>query len=138
MPRGICPLCRLEKDLVDSHFLPAASYKPLHGSGLKVNEPMVLTSKRIFQSSRLKITAHAFCADCEDRFDRNGEGWVLNKLANLSTFPLRDMITAAPPLIDEGDFTGLFLRFGSGFSLGLHRPSCGRFVLEIGGPHVGI
>jgi hypothetical protein len=116
MPRGICPLCQLEKDLVDSHFLPAASYKPLHGSGLKVNEPMVLTSKRIFQSSR-QITAHAFCADCEDRFDRNGEGWVLNKLANLSTFPLRDMITAAPPLIDEGDFKAYSCDSVPGFRL---------------------
>ena len=103
MPAGVCPLCQLEKDLVDSHFLPAASYRPLHADGLDINEPMMMTAKRVIQSSR-HITAHAFCSDCEDRFNRGGETWVLDKLATLTAFPLRDMVLASPPMYDEPDF----------------------------------
>jgi hypothetical protein len=103
MPVGTCPLCVSTKDLVNSHFLPAASYKPQYAEGLKVNEPMVVTAKRVFQSSR-HITAHAFCGDCEDIFNKNGESWVMEKLANLTAFPLRDMILTARAMIDEPDF----------------------------------
>jgi hypothetical protein len=96
MSPGTCPLCQLPKDLVESHFFPAAAYKPLHAAGLSVNQPMVMTGKRIFQSSR-QITAHAFCTDCEDRLNSGGEAWVLDKLATLSAFPLRDMVLTSPP-----------------------------------------
>ena len=64
---------------------------------------MVLTHKRIIQSSR-QITAQAFCHDCEQIFNRGGEAWVLEKLATLTSFPLRDMVMAATPAIDEQDF----------------------------------
>lgn len=104
MPDGTCLLCTNTKDLVNSHFLPAASYKAQYAAGLNVNQPMVITAKRVFQSSR-HITAHAFCGDCEDIFNKNGESWVVEKLATLTVFPLRDMILAAPPLIPpEPDF----------------------------------
>src|SRR5580692_12010740 len=97
MPVGTCPLCTNTKDLVDSHFLPAASYRPQYAKGLKINEPMVVTAKRVFQSSR-HITAHAFCGDCEDIFNKNGESWVMDKLATLAAFPLREMILNASPI----------------------------------------
>jgi hypothetical protein len=103
MPLGICKLCREEKELVNSHFIPAGAFKALHASGLEVNEPMVLTEKRIIQSSR-QITSHAFCGNCEDRFNRGGEAWTLDKLATLTAFPLRDMVVASTPEIDEPDF----------------------------------
>jgi len=107
MSRGTCALCRLEKDLVKSHFLPAGSYKPLHAERLIVNEPMVITRKRVIQTSR-HITAHAFCADCEDVFDKGGEAWVLDKLATLTAFPLRDMVLAAPPVVDDPNIKGVY------------------------------
>ena len=103
MPVGTCRLCKLEKDLVNSHFLPAALYKPLHAEGLDVNEPMMITAKRVIQSSR-QITAHTFCAGCEAIFNNGGEAWVLHKLATLTVFPLRDMVLTSPPMIDESDF----------------------------------
>ena len=103
MAPGTCLLCQLPKDLADSHFLPAAAYKALYATGLPVNEPMVTTSKRVFQSSR-QITAHRFCSECEDRFNSGGESWMLDKLATLSVFPLREMVLASSPIIDEADF----------------------------------
>jgi hypothetical protein len=103
MPIGRCALCHVQKELVDSHFLPAASYKALRSEGFDVNEPMVMTGKRVFQSSR-QITAHVFCADCEDIFNRRGETSVLNKLATPEVFPLRDMVAASPAILDESDF----------------------------------
>lgn len=104
MPVGYCPLCQFGgKELVDSHFFPAASYKPVYGKDLSVNEPMIVTNKRVIQSSR-QITAHAFCSDCEDRFNKGGESWVIGKLATLSEFPLREMVLKSPPIHDEPDF----------------------------------
>ena len=104
MPVGSCLLCTKTKDLVNSHFLPAASYKAQYAEGLNVNQPMVITAKRVFQSSR-HITAHSFCGDCEQIFNKNGESWVAEKLATLAAFPLRDIMLAAPPLIQpEPDF----------------------------------
>jgi hypothetical protein len=103
MPSGICALCKQDKNLVDSHFLPAATYRPLHASGLPVNDPMVMTHKRVYQSSR-QITAQAFCNDCETCFNQRGESWVLSKLATPTSFSLRDIVTATPPEINEPDF----------------------------------
>jgi hypothetical protein len=103
MPIGRCALCQVQKELVDSHFLPAASYKALRAAGFDVNEPMVMTHKRVFQSSR-QITAHVFCVECEDVFNRRGETWVLDKLATLKAFPLRDMVIASQAIVDEPDF----------------------------------
>lgn len=100
MPIGTCLLCQQTKNLVDSHFLPSASYRSLHAEGLEVNEPMMVTAKRVIQTSR-HIKAHAFCGDCEDIFNRGGETWVLDKLATLTAFPLRDMVHSSPPLADE-------------------------------------
>ena len=91
------------KDLVESHFMPGAAYKSLYAGGLPVNEPMVMTGKHIFQSSR-QITTAALCRACEDRFNSGGETWMLDKLATLSAFPLRDVVIASPPAYEEPDF----------------------------------
>ena len=64
---------------------------------------MVITNKRVIQTSR-QITAHAFCGDCERRFNSGGETWLLEKLATLTAFPLRDMALATIPINDEPDF----------------------------------
>jgi hypothetical protein len=100
---GICKLCLQEKPLVDSHFLPSAAYKAQYASGYSVNEPMVMTSRVILQSSK-QITNYAFCADCEDVFNKGGESWVVNKLATIESFPLRDRVNAIAPQIDEPGF----------------------------------
>ena len=93
----------LLKDLVESHFMPAAAYKSLHATGLPVNEPMVMTGKHIFQSSR-QITTEALCRDCEGRFNSGGEAWMVDRLATLTAFPLRDMVLASQPILKEPDF----------------------------------
>ncbi len=102
-PPETCSLCLLPKELVISHFMPAATYKPLHAQGLPVDEPMVMTSKKIFQSSR-QITGRNLCSDCEHLLNEGGEMWVVDKLATLSSFPLRDMVYRAPTLFNEPDF----------------------------------
>ena len=104
MPTGNCALCQLDgKELIDSHFFPAASYKAVYGKDLSVNEPMIVTEKRVIQSSR-QITAHAFCRDCEDRFNKGGESWTIEKLATLSAFPMREMVLRSLAIHDEPGF----------------------------------
>lgn len=116
MPLGICPLCLGQKELVDSHFIPAAAYKPLYATGLPVNEPMVMTSKRVFQSSR-QIKAQTFCEDCEDQFNKGGESWVLDKLATLTDFPLREMVIASGAVFEEPDFRAFSCDCTPGFKV---------------------
>jgi hypothetical protein len=77
--------------------MPAAAYKALRASGLSVNEPKVLTGRHVFQSSR-QITTKALCSGCEECFNRSGEAWVVDKLATLNGFPLRNMVRASSPL----------------------------------------
>jgi hypothetical protein len=103
MALEICPLCLLPKELVISHFIPAAAYKPLYAENLSVNEPMVMTPRKIFQSSR-QITGRNLCSDCEHILNEGGEMWTLDKLATLSTFVLRDIVCTAPLIVNEDDF----------------------------------
>src|ERR1700688_4305398 len=83
--------------------MPAAAYKPLHASGLPVTEPMVITGKHIFQSSR-QITAQALCKNCEDRFNVGGEAWTLDNPTTPTALPLRDMVRNSRPMFEEPDF----------------------------------
>jgi hypothetical protein len=100
---GLCPLCLFEKPLANSHFFPAAAFRALYAPELPTKQPMVLTRKKIIQSDR-QVMDHAFCFDCEQRFNAFGEGWLISKLASLSAFPLRDLLTRVVPAIDEPDF----------------------------------
>jgi hypothetical protein len=51
-----------------------------------------------------QVHAHVFCADCEDRLNRNGETWLLQHChrEDKHTFILKDLLfKSGPALVDE-------------------------------------
>lgn len=97
MNRGICKLCHNESVLLESHFLPAAIYKSLLNRAERNPHPYLMSATRTIESSR-QIQDHILCAECEDRFNRGGESWVLSQMAREKGFPLQEKLLAASPI----------------------------------------
>jgi hypothetical protein len=94
---GTCKLCTLKKNLQDSHLMPRSLYKMARGSGTKGNQdPHVLTAKGRKSSSH-QIKDYVLCRDCEQRFSKNGEDYVMRLVTKRNgQFPLLDMLNAIP------------------------------------------
>lgn len=91
---GKCKLCLEDKDLQDSHLIPASMYRIIRKSqGL---DPVFMTAKRIGTSSR-QITAHELCWDCEQLFRKNGEDYMSGQVFQGSEFPLLNRFKFAMP-----------------------------------------
>jgi hypothetical protein len=80
MKRGKCELCRAVADLHDSHYLPKSGYKKMRANELKNPNLVVLSAGKAKQSS-LQVRDYKFCGACEERFNKGGETWILNKIA---------------------------------------------------------
>ena len=103
MKRGICKMCLKLKDLVLSHLMPRALYDLCR---TKDSEPVRATSEVIMQTSR-QTKDHLLCKNCEDILNKEGENWLLPKLAVFQgAFPLFDILKKFPPDIVDGDFCG--------------------------------
>ena len=97
---GQCRLC-LEPAAIlrNSHFLPKGVYKKLRDQTRENPNPWKLTPRTAVQTSKHK-TAPLLCQDCEQRFSKNGENWVLaHCLQEDGTFPLWSIL--ASTLADE-------------------------------------
>jgi hypothetical protein len=73
---GVCALCQQYRELRNSHFLPKALYRLVRDHAHKNPHPFLLSANRREQTSK-QATHHLLCDECEKRFDRNGEDWVL-------------------------------------------------------------
>ena len=74
--------------------MPAAIYLYLRTAEHK---PIVVGDGALIPSDR-QLQDHLLCQECEDILNDGGETWVIDKLARIEkTFPLYDLITAAPP-----------------------------------------
>ena len=72
---GLCRLCLApDIDLQDSHFIPSAAYKAVEELGGVT--PLIVKGDITIQKNQ-QLKKHLLCADCEDRFNKNGEQWVL-------------------------------------------------------------
>jgi hypothetical protein len=90
-----CALCHEDRDLLDSHYLPAALYKNLIRSSPGHNP--VVVSKEIAIETSKQASDYLLCAECEDRFNKRGEMWVLPRSwQSDGSFPLRDLLKNAP------------------------------------------
>lgn len=100
MERGICKLCLDEKPLCDSHLAPAGLYKYCKAVGLG---PVRMTANEIAVANE-EITTYLLCEECEQRLNRDGENWLLPKLATMEhKFPFYDIVTdVAPDTWEEG------------------------------------
>lgn len=97
MPIGICKLCHLNKDLQDSHYLPRSIYKSNRAKQLKNQNPVVIGAS--IRQDQGQVTDYVFCSDCEQRFNKHGESWVLGKLPHDygQPFPLQDALVKETP-----------------------------------------
>ena len=98
-----CGLCQLDRPLVDSHLLPAAAYKLAREPHRQNPNPIVVTQGHAGSSSR-QISDDFLCAECEDRFSKHGERYVLAQCARPNGFALRDVLKTLPPLVEDERF----------------------------------
>jgi len=97
-PIGICRLCLKERELKNSHFISKAAYKHLLGGDGKNQNPYLVNEQLSVQTSN-QITAHAFCAECEDRFNKCGETTFFQYCYQSDgTFRLLDELRKMPPI----------------------------------------
>lgn len=90
-----CALCRQIKPLKRSHLLPKAVYKRLRDPDAQNPAPVLLTGPKDFQGSH-QAQQPLLCGDCEQRFHKYGEDWVLKHCAQDRTrFPLREILLGA-------------------------------------------
>ena len=98
MPIGTCKLClRMGVELQDSHLLPKAGFRRLREDGYA---PTVIRDITITKDEQ--IHDYVFCADCEDRLNKNGETWVLRYCFDDETgFPLGDLVRSVAPIAGD-------------------------------------
>ena len=103
MAREICKLCREEKQLQDSHLIPAAVIRQLREPSLDNPNPILVTHKVAVQSPR-PIKDYVLCRDCEDLFSRKGETWVIGHMAREDKFLIFDTLKKSKPLAADEEF----------------------------------
>ena len=104
---GICGLCRLNRQLRDSHLLPAATYKLAREAERRNPNPVVVTAEHAGTTSN-QVSDYFLCPDCEDRFSRLGERHVMGQCARRGgRFALRERLVATLPLYASDKFTVL-------------------------------
>jgi hypothetical protein len=99
---GICKLCLKKRPLQQSHLIPAAVSQALRGSGYLSPGPVAMTKTAVMAGVR-DIKAALLCRDCEQRFNRNGENWVLKRMCREGRFPLLERLKLAIPVRVEED-----------------------------------
>ena len=90
---GTCKLCRKEnKELRNSHLL---------AKGLYPEETVIMTPEIALVSDK-QIAAPLLCDDCEQRFNKYGECWMLRQVNSEKGFPLLERLKLAIPVITSG------------------------------------
>jgi len=94
---GRCKLCHREGiDLQNSHFLPAGGYKAIQKS---MDRAPVVVNPDITIKKNEQTKDYLLCADCEQRFSRNGEAWILAHCNQPERgFRLKEIIDGVAPI----------------------------------------
>jgi hypothetical protein len=88
-----------EKPLCDSHLAPSGLYKYCKA---KEHGPVKMTATEVVVANE-EVTAYLLCGKCEGRLNRDGENWLLPKLATIDQkFPFYDILSEVPPDTIEG------------------------------------
>ncbi|MBZ5553316.1 MAG: hypothetical protein LAO21_11395 [Acidobacteriia bacterium] len=89
----------MNRDLCRSHFIPKAAYKLIQQS--EGAPPVVIKPAVIIQKNE-QITDYVLCMECEERFDVNGERWVLDYCSRVGEgFKLKALIDRTQPLLSN-------------------------------------
>lgn len=111
---GECRLClRNGVRLQRSHFLSAGIYRQLRDDTEDNPNPWLVTGNSAVQTSR-QMTAPLLCRDCEQRFSKLGEDWVLaHCLKKDGNFPLASILSSrAPDVSSPGKPTRIYFAAG--------------------------
>lgn len=101
--KNFCKLCLELKNLRDSHLLPKSLYR-IVCTGERNTNPVIMTPEAALQTSK-QVRDYLLCDDCELRFNRGGEKYVLdNCFRGEGKFRLRKTLEAHEPKfkIDAG------------------------------------
>jgi len=87
--------------------MPRALYRMARGSGTKGNQdPNILTAKQRKSSSH-QVKDYVLCHDCEQRFTKNGEDYVMRLVTKRDgRFPLLDALNEIPTPLKTPKSTG--------------------------------
>ena len=92
--QGECRLCRATGELRVSHFMPKAAYKIIKESDGE--SPVVVNADVSLQTDR-QMKDYVLCPKCEERFNKNGENWVMKYCSrNADGFKLKELIERIP------------------------------------------
>jgi hypothetical protein len=95
---GVCKLCQKEKMLCDSHLAPAGLYRYCNVGEMG---PVRFTNKEVTTGNR-ETTGYVLCQKCEALLNREGENWLLPKLATIDkTFPFYEIVVSGQPDTSE-------------------------------------
>jgi len=99
-----CALCLHVKELRHSHLLPAGVWRLSRDPSRRVDpNPVVVKTGKAFTTSR-QVSASLLCGDCENRFSKNGERYVLSQCARPNgQFLLREALEIATSVIQDGE-----------------------------------
>jgi hypothetical protein len=121
-----CKLCLETKELQDSHLIPKAVYKKTRTEGGGNPNPTLISARGIVQTSR-QITDYLLCKDCEDRFNKNGENYVMGLINGKGQFPLLKILRAAQPQ----KVTPVFTHYDLKATPEIDRDKLGYFALSV-------
>src|SRR5438046_453557 len=101
MRKGKCKLCQREPvELLDSHLLPSAGYKRIRESQQGKTPPVITRERTMVKDDQ--VSDYVFCAECEGRFNKNGESWVLKNCFLFNKgFPLKQKLDECEPVYSE-------------------------------------
>jgi hypothetical protein len=98
---GVCALCGLERYLCRSHLLPAGLYRILRDKHHLNPNPVIVSKGAAHVPTSRQIARHLLCTECEIRFHRYGEDWVLKHCYRGGKFPLREELGKTPPIFED-------------------------------------
>ncbi len=108
---GSCALCKNTAELQESHLIAAGFYR-LMREGVADNPNPVLISGGMARATSDQIKMGLLCCACEQRFNANGENYVLANCARQDgSFGLRDSLVRTTPFHQEEGFTIYDLRY---------------------------
>jgi hypothetical protein len=98
--QGVCKFCLEEKMLCDSHLAPAGLYKYCKAKEIG---PVLMTREEVSVANE-EVTEYLLCEECENLLNREGENWLLPKLATIDQkFPFYDLlVTGTPDTMEDG------------------------------------
>jgi hypothetical protein len=101
--KGTCALCQQPRELLKSHFLPAALYRLLRAANKPKPDPILATAAGLQHTSH-QAWHHLLCFECEEQFSRNGENWVLSHCyRGKGRFRLKQTLQQQIPVASEAD-----------------------------------